>query len=334
MAFGATPNDHDFRDANSGDDGRFVVKNCDRRPYQLEVCPPAQGFTSSQYAQDVVPGGDELLFHVSHAQPATASIVGVVTDSDGNPFGAATVFPFPKTSGSLAGNAFTTENESGRFDAGPLAPGTYSVRVGRQGFPDLQTAFFDLAPNERRDLGTLRMPRGGTLRATLRRDDGRELAAIDAVAVDAANHSRRRCELDGDVATAALAPGSYELRTVAGGCAPARAKFEITEGKETALEVALVPAPEVVLVVGGLDAVLAPHHSNTPYAFTRIVDAAGTPLDERSLPAFADRRAEWRIGLPPGRYRIEVVAGRDVVGRASFAVPERAVPEEFDLTVR
>lgn len=334
LSFGAAPSDLTIRSAKSGEDGRFEMANCDRHPYQLEVRPPAMGFTSSQFAQDVVPGGDEIVFHISHATPATAWILGQVTDSDGQPIGDASIFPFPKVSAAIVGNTFTT-GEDGRFKAGPLAPGAYSLSVRKEGSPDLFTPDFELTADERHDLGTLRMPRGGMLHATFARADGRELEPLEAIAYDLKNGARSECLLDGDIATLPLAPGRYELRTRGGGCAPSRAKFEIAEGKQCELEIELKPASEVVLLLTGLDAVIAPLHSNTPYAFASVVDASGAVLDDRGLPAFPDHTVEWRIALAPGEYRVEIRGGRDrMLGRASFTVPADHLPEEFDLEVR
>jgi hypothetical protein len=123
----------------------------------------------------------------------------------------------------------------------------YSVHVVVAGRPSFDSALFELAPDEHRDLGTLRLPRVGTLHALLARsDDG----PLDGVAV------------------------------------------EVT------------------------------------------ASADGVALAEGSLPAFAERRPEWRVCLAPGAYRLEVVAGRDVLGVASFEIPSEPRAGDLELTVR
>jgi hypothetical protein len=325
-------------DTTTKQDGTFELLGCAERPYQVDVrgvggsqgSPFAEPMATQSF-QDVMPGGAELVVHISHAQPASAFVEGVVVDARGDPIADAAVFPFPRIQTGGHGIAAQTD-EKGRFRAGPLAPGLYDVTVRAEGRVPFATTPFELHADEHRDLGTLHLARGGTLRAKLAGSGALDGVDVHVTARD--RSARESCRIEGNVATATLAPGTWDLRTSGGGCAPAAASFEVREGEETAIEVTLTRANEVALVLVGLDALAAKQPRSTPYLLGRILDESGVALAERGLPAMADQRTEWRIALKPGAYRFEVVDGPGALASARFTVPDRATTEDLAIELR
>lgn len=93
----------------------------------------------------------------SKAQTITGSISGVVTDSTGSVVPAAAVMLANEKTGQ-ARNAST--NGEGRFNFAALQPGSYSIKIERQGFQTVEQRNIILSANENLALGDLRLQPG------------------------------------------------------------------------------------------------------------------------------------------------------------------------------
>src|SRR5262249_45134141 len=91
---------------------------------------------------------------VVHAQTITGSISGAVMDSTGGMIPGATVTLISEKTGQSRGS---TTNGEGRFNFAALQPGTYALKVERQGFQTLEQRGVILSANENLALGDLKL---------------------------------------------------------------------------------------------------------------------------------------------------------------------------------
>ncbi|HEV8188460.1 MAG TPA: carboxypeptidase regulatory-like domain-containing protein [Pyrinomonadaceae bacterium] len=93
----------------------------------------------------------------AHAQTITGSISGAVMDSSGGMIPGANVTLISEKTGQSRGS---TTNSEGRFNFAALQPGTYALRVERQGFQTLEQRGVILSANENLALGDLKLQPG------------------------------------------------------------------------------------------------------------------------------------------------------------------------------
>ncbi|HKY45068.1 MAG TPA: carboxypeptidase regulatory-like domain-containing protein, partial [Pyrinomonadaceae bacterium] len=94
---------------------------------------------------------------VTNAQTITGSISGAVTDANGGMIPNATVTLTSEKTGQSRGS--TTDSE-GRFNFPALQPGTYALRIERQGFQTHEQRGVILSANESLALGDLKLQPG------------------------------------------------------------------------------------------------------------------------------------------------------------------------------
>ncbi len=93
----------------------------------------------------------------AHAQTITGSISGAVTDSTGGMIPSATVTLISQKTGQ---SRVSTTNSEGRFNFAALQPGTYALKVERQGFQTYEQRGVILSANENLALGDLKLQPG------------------------------------------------------------------------------------------------------------------------------------------------------------------------------
>ena|SRR5688500_934077 len=98
-----------------------------------------------------------LALSTANAQTITGSISGAVTDANGGMIPNATVTLTSEKTGQARGS--TTDSE-GRFNFPALQPGTYALRIERQGFQTLEQRGVILSANENLALGDLKVQPG------------------------------------------------------------------------------------------------------------------------------------------------------------------------------
>lgn len=99
-----------------------------------------------------------LVFGTSpRAQTITGSVSGTVADSTGGVIGGASVTITGEKTGQVRS---LTTNEEGRFNFAAMQPGTYSLRIEREGFQTFEQKSVVLSANESLALGELRMQPG------------------------------------------------------------------------------------------------------------------------------------------------------------------------------
>jgi len=93
----------------------------------------------------------------THAQTITGSISGAITDANGGVIPGAIVTLTSEKTGQSRGS---TTNSEGRFNFPALQPGTYALKVERQGFQTLEQRGVILSANENLALGDLKLQPG------------------------------------------------------------------------------------------------------------------------------------------------------------------------------
>ena len=94
---------------------------------------------------------------VAHAQTITGSISGAVMDASGGMIPGANVTLTSEKTGQSRGS---TTNSEGRFNFAALQPGTYALKVERQGFQTLEQRGVILSANENLALGDMKLQPG------------------------------------------------------------------------------------------------------------------------------------------------------------------------------
>lgn len=173
-----------------------------------------------------------MVLQLQRAAPATVRIVGSVVGPDGKPIANASVSAFrPDVRQSSGVNA--TDND-GRFELGPMAPGTWVLNVHKPGHPDF-TSERQLAANAMWDLGTITFVVGGTARVQV---IGTKLEGAYVVVTNTTrSRSWATTDADGGYRTNPLAPGDYLLLVSGKGVAAQATPFTIRTAEETTVAV-------------------------------------------------------------------------------------------------
>jgi hypothetical protein len=104
-----------------------------------------------------------------------------------------------------------------------------------------------VAPGRTFDLGALRLPWPGFLRARIRREDGRPLRGVAYKVTDSEDHVPVHVDLpDEPERRDPLAPGKHRVEVRGEGLEPFTAEVEIVAGEEAEVEATLRPRAEGV----------------------------------------------------------------------------------------
>ncbi|HEX5052754.1 MAG TPA: sigma-70 family RNA polymerase sigma factor [Planctomycetota bacterium] len=296
-----------FAIVRSDAQGRFAASNCPEQG-TIGVTVRARGF--EELRQDGVdPRAGELVLHVRRAEPPSARIAGTVVDPDGRP--AANVSVGAQCAGRNDRAGFAATDNDGRFELGPVAPGTWSVYVRTPDYVPFTSERRELAADATWDLGTITLARGGTGQVHL---VGEPIAGATYYVVDTgAARTWTVGEVGGEARTSALAPGDYLLLVSGEGIAGQAVPFTIRAGEVTTIDVRLARGVEQRVVIEGGDGGVV-----TGGAMLRVFRG-----DQLVARAWAERRgdgpATGTVCLAPGDYRLTATAG-ERRGEATFGV--------------
>lgn len=214
-------------------------------------------------------------------------------------------------------------DEGGRF-ACPLPVGDWNVRLKAERWAGRHLWNVRLDPQGTRDVGDLELRPGSTLLGEVTTIDGPADPRITRIRLEPVGSREPGRGVDPSIrrelaATARLnaqgyfvfedlVPGAYTVVAHQPGYAPsAPLHVEVVENRETALRDPIVLRPPLRLAARITPAV-DPHGERW-----RLELARWTPSGEQleiAAAGAADEEGTWEVeGLPPGRYRLEVVAG-------------------------
>lgn len=197
----------------------------------------------------------------------------------------------------------------GRFELWPLPPGTYVLRAALPSGARAPIATFDLAQGEELDLGLVRLPETGGFAVRFRTSDGLRPArmfvhlvadGVQLITGPELDAGAATIDLDGQIRSEGLLPGTYGLRVIADGYGALFRTLEIASMRTTELELVLDPPIAVELAIEFdslapdeyLDIAFEPTDGGPAVRF----DAIPSPIEAGTL--------EFRFRLAPGDYRV------------------------------
>lgn len=281
------------RSGRTDDQGAFSLSSCEAGvPVFLKV-DVADSVIDAVRLSGVVPGAQELL--ITLPAPTLARVRGLVIDERGEPLPNVDVYVL----GHEVRVGLDTNRTDGSFEFGPFPAGEYRLLLLHQQRGWLRTPFRAIADGETWDTGPLRMPRGGSLRATFV-GDGVVADRFVEVTYENGDYAWGDDSKDGVAVVGPLAPGSYQMHVEGDDTVCQLVPFTIREGVDTVLDVPLQTGATV-----GLTFTTAADEPAPIQIEVSIVDAAtgARRLHQR----FRDRGEglALRTMLPPGRFRIE-----------------------------
>jgi RNA polymerase sigma factor (sigma-70 family) len=309
----------DRRSAVSDVAGRFAVPNCADVEYRIEIFEPdAFAFNPCWTVAGSRPGASDAVIRVPSSARASAWVRGRLVQADGSAAAGVAVSVRPK-SAMLVVNRRPTD-ASGEYRIGPLPPGDYDVLARLPGIGETLRAGVALGVGETLDLGTIVLRPGGSLLASLRRDDGRPLGRPDIWIFDATRATYSRPSLDGDVVRVdSLPPGRWFFSvspSVDSDVACAEFPFEIRSGAETALAIALCGDEPVVLRF------VEPEGQEwASFVHAVLRSPAGDVVWEHSFGRFLDGDLRATVRLGRGRYALEAVTDDGAKASATISIP-------------
>lgn len=295
------------------DEGRFTVRNCPEGE-QLTLNVRKQGFEELR-RDGVVSGGEPVRLQLRRTLPPSARITGIVVDAGGKPVQNATVIPFARHARTSEGNKAT--GPDGRFECGPLVPGSWTVHVRSSEHPTFRSEALELAADAVRDLGTIVLPAAG--RAEFR-VDGDATGVVLSIA-DAAGLTAASLPADGDVRVSGpLAPGAYRVRVFGKTTAAQMIPITVRAGETTNVAVTLATGVQQRVEIAPL--AIDP----LPQAVRVSVLRAGEMLAVTGFVPQAGKPSDVSFCLPLGDYSVRATIDEREIASATFSVGERESP--------
>jgi uncharacterized GH25 family protein len=333
----AGSSDREPRSKNDRTDseGRFAITNCDAELCKLGVYDPNVPYEVSLIAllPEVRIDGSEITISLDASVRPLSFVAGFVQDADGQP--APLRVGVRAAEGDVEAQA-KVDPSSGRFEAGPFPPGSYTVEIQRAPVGLYRKIACELHQGERVDLGTLHLPACGRLRLILQNRE-----SIPGTLTIRLRHSAAAwgtvdfAESDWPQALDLL-PGTYSCEVMGARLIAQRQSFTVAAGSETVVTMALVRA-----CMQTLSFTLDPDDGGSVWVGAEIFDAGGQRVADASTTRWAGLTA--KVMLLPGSYVIrartssfdEVPPDRPTyAGEQSIVVGEQDEEREWRTVLR
>lgn len=301
-------------------EGRFHITDLAGDAYQVTAMPIEMS-TSEAWIEvaDVRPSSRELVLRTPFLLEDGGLFTGYLFDPAGQPVLAA--------SGSYRAVGSTQPphqrelkmRDGGRFELGPLPPGNYEVLLNVQG-TNLQLGTHELPLRASIDLGTLRLPRSGTMELTFARPDGSLVIPSQVYASDAAHNSSGPFERDANSVhrSRSLPAGTYRVLAWGEDFAPLQQDVVVEGDRTTPTRLFVTPALPVHFELQRP----AGDGDTGNYVSLRILGADDKLVVVAAMPVHASDPFTWTCALSDGRYTVEAK-------RLPFGKPGRT---EFSVT--
>jgi RNA polymerase sigma-70 factor (ECF subfamily) len=307
--------------AVSDEQGFFALTGCPDVALDLQVEPPGAGSPTTKHG--VRAGRDEIVVQVALGTPQTAWIEGVVVDHDGRPCTNARIGVW--VPGRTSTSVEPVDPATGHFKSGPYPQGSARLVASAPGHVDVTIRVADLAANETRELGSIRLAQGGAFRVAVQRANGEAIVGIDATCFGRESGREMRLVADaGEVRSGDVAPGEYLLAFHASGFATALTSVVVQPDETAKLVVTLEPAPASVHSIH-LEAPLPPPLKQRVLEdwsglCMRIEDEGGRTVDFRRSNLDEQGTFRWTLALPTGSYTLTMSAAEGLLASANFEV--------------
>ena len=314
-------------------DGKFKFTDLEDKSYDLVV------FTSKRMplarASGVSPGTTDLRMEIERASLPSARIRGRLVASGDRPVDAEIRLSMKETSNFSTGMTLRSDPATGRFEAGPLPPGDWTLSIRPPGLVPRTIPGRALAAEETWDLGDVEISSGGVLVVVAKMEDGSEPPAENEKTSDV---PPRFFVTDGPSApvetltavgsearSGPLAPGPHILRiqsSIDPPIAAAKVPFEIVAGQETRLDLVLRAGKKVTIAI---------RDPSTPSSELRVFVATkdGTYVGFSMLGDLRSGRGEAAFRLLDGEYRVTAM-DKDGRTREGTIVVTAGGPDTFE----
>ncbi|MEW6747380.1 MAG: carboxypeptidase-like regulatory domain-containing protein [Planctomycetota bacterium] len=301
--------------------GMFRITNClEGEYYKLEVqdqltpIPPVATLPSVRAGQSGI---------VIVCRPRLAWIEGSVVDADGSPVRSASVTAM--FAGSWVPPSAPTIGQTGKFRLGPLAAGRVKATVEVRGRPLVETEWHDLGQGETWDVGTIRMPAGAVVIATLHTADGRRVTKGEMWIKASDGRWYDVLAADGQFRSVPVPPGPLTLK--ASGTDFAFSSKEVTAGDGETLSVDMEVTVGTQCILRFID-----RYSSRVRAGAYVLDSDGEVIHKKPILVHLGDGLSDDVPLTaaPGDYRVLVFAG-DRKHEVSITHTEASGPIEIEL---
>jgi len=285
--------------------GMFLQAGLDGSEYSVTAKPMGTSIHLPwAAATNVRPGAGELVLRTKHTQDDGGWFTGILLDADGSPPSrapSAWITPVGEVQGSQCEPRL---RDGGRFEIGPLPPGSYHVIVRIPDLGGVNLGMHDLQPRAKVDLGTARLPPAGTLELRFSTPDGRIVAPAELSAWDKAGNGGAVFERDSDgiFRSKPLPAGVYRVLAWGEDFARLDQPAVVTAEHATLTELTVAPATSVRFAL--------PDGSGSKVQL-QILDAAGKVVASPTLSIDTATEFTWSRGLPRGNYSFEAKAWPD-----------------------
>jgi len=310
--------------------GAFVLQNWPKEAVRIEVHDP-EAWTHDAVVtlRDPEIGQQDLVIRVPSDSRATSSIEGRVVDENGDAIAGATVTVWRADADS--GMVEQADPRNGAFRIAPIRPGSYRLSFEAPGRGRLQAPAESIAPNQRRDMGSIVLAPAGFVRVELVPPAGSTVSRWPEVSILGAD-GRTAATIavtDGQGRSELLAPGTYLLRIRTHELRAEDESVTVASGADTAVRIRLEPATARTLDV------------DVPTDFDRrqrvrvvVRDALGRTVVDH---AFKQRVGAPLLvhvpGLKVGTYSVEASTESGLSGSVTFDVADLS-PHSAGVTVR
>lgn len=303
-------------------DGKFRIINCPEEPMRVTVYLPGGSGQAVKSMMNVRAGAGELKIIIKSNIMPNVTIKGVVLDSDQKPMKGASVSA--RRVGSFLG-ADGNMQSTGAFQIPNLIPGEYYLSVTSPAVGEWVSPVYTLKSGEVLDVGTLNIPKAGTLIVSVRMEGGMRLSESPFFIDDPARISVKHVDRDGDrFLPLLLPPGKYTLLyhdwTPVNAGASLNIPFEIKSGEDTRLDITIRPgAPRAFDFT--LPKGVEPRDDGLEDSRLIITDRAGTIVYD-SIVSWTEKRMSFyfRGAFLPGGYHYEVKTGRGFSASGDFII--------------
>ena len=236
-------------------EGRFRSKPLAPAPYVLSFYALGDELRAQPAAKlwGIVPGGEEVTVRIPDAALPSASISGILLDTDGRPPASGRVRCTAK--GLYSDPTGQVDALTGRFSIGPLTPGTYQLQT-RIGEPPRDSAWSEpivLLRGEALDVGQVRAQEPGTIAIVVTGSDGEPVNGARVALKCASEWSgalgRSTETEDGAAQIKNVAPGSYRVKVFGRGLPSVYAPVVVVAGEKSEVRLRIPRSVKCTLVL-------------------------------------------------------------------------------------
>ncbi|MBK9385570.1 MAG: carboxypeptidase regulatory-like domain-containing protein [Planctomycetes bacterium] len=312
---------------DTDESGRFAFAGLGDVEHQLQIFDPAaRPLHPSLVQPQIRPSEEELRFVIAPEARATARVIGRLVDASGAAAAGAEIFVETAEKQPIGRQL---ANAEGRFELGPLRPGSYRAVAAGPSLPELRFPPLELELRETLDVGELRFAAPAELEVAIEIDDERERANVrfelwqgdrwvDDLALDE-RFARHR----------GLSAGSYELRLGAPGLYAEPLAVELRAGETTRVMRRVERGAVVTLHFR-----TATERSFEPRARFRVRSSAGQEIYGFDLARLASEGLTIRTTLRAGTYRAELHHEGTLLAEAPLDVLPSLSPLEATLSIK